>query len=168
MNAQWDKALPDDFRLYYEDEACDRIKVVDQSDMDAAFYHNKDRKLKLYVLSDEVSINLGVSMSYRVDCKEKETQTSSLATTTAIEQQHVHKQIQCSVCKVEEIVGTRYHCAVMKIDVCQSCEPTFEHQYPFLKFKKPIENYDPVTVVPQPKQMSAEEKLMNYYKKVFD
>lgn len=159
MNAQWSKALPNEFRLYYEDE-CETKNVDDQSDLDAAFYHNKDRKLKLYVSGVEVSINLGVSMSYRVDCKEKETQTSSLATITVIEQQHVHKQTQCSVCKVVEIVGTRYHCAVMKIDVCQSCEPTFEHRYPLLKYKKTIENYDPVTVVPQQlKQMPVDGEV---------
>jgi hypothetical protein len=68
-------------------------------------------------------------------------------------------------------VGTRYHCAVVKIDVCQSCEPTFEHRYPLLKYKRPIENYDPVTVVPeQLKQIPVDDevKLMNYYDKVYE
>ena len=35
----------------------------------------------------------------------------------------------------------------MNIDVCESCEPTFKHRYPLLKYKNLKQNYDPVKVV---------------------
>ena len=41
-------------------------------------------------------------------------------------------------------MGVRYHCVVMKIDVCESCEPTFEHTYALLKYKKLAENYNSI------------------------
>ncbi len=50
----------------------------------------------------------------------------------------VHKHVTCDNCGKKNIEGVRYKCAVCAdFDLCEKCEPIFDHSHPFLKIKRP-------------------------------
>lgn len=48
----------------------------------------------------------------------------------------IHEGIQCDICGIYPIVGSRYKCSVLEdFDLCESCEAEVDHPYPLLKIK---------------------------------
>jgi hypothetical protein len=48
----------------------------------------------------------------------------------------IHNGIMCNSCKMLPIVGVRYFCPKLKIDLCERCED--DHPHNLVKIKRPV------------------------------
>ena len=62
-----------------------------------------------------------------------------------------HTGVSCDGCGVNPIRGVRYKCSVLKdFDYCSTCEESLDHEYSFLKIRKPDEVPEVMlTVIPE-------------------
>jgi len=85
----------------------------------------------------------------------------------------VHENVSCDGCGMNPIIGVRYKCSVRKnFDLCAECEARLDHEYAFLKIKKP--GNSPafmVTVLnedaPEGEEKLSEQKAMPNFEQIF-